>query len=296
MSFCGGLAAGVCQPSPRTACGNAPRLAEAAAASGWTAIGDAISASFAPVTTYLTKSCALDGCTDCVSAPVVGDGLGDPDYDTFIPAGQRLGACAPWPAPCGSGAYQRTPTFTGATYGFAAGGTSNGMRFGQLDASGCRDNRCNQDLFYHPRTSVTLPRVRRFTLLARPTAEHRGGCRWQYAVRAQCGDDCTAALLVVLPDDPRQPPCLPCGVAGYNYNASNGGLQTGDQIYIPGEFGAYDVYLFIDSADVFRKEKSVLRGYSPVRRQADQVRKAPANSGLRNFVSHPSVNGLLLPF
>lgn len=297
----------------------------------WTEIGEAISASFRPVTTLLRKNCdvvfskrdlspsssacassscassSFVACAACVDEPVVGEnGLGGAmdDYDVFTPAAYRLGIAARWPQESAA-AYERKTQWTnyGIGYGFSA--QQRCALPGCYAPSGARSDDDvvrtvarfaadgpNLDLFSHPRTTIALPNVRRYRLYARQIV---GGCtsRWQYAVLDAASTE--KPSLLVLASDPRQPPFTDAPLAEYGNYMLNGGLQTGDQIYVPGEFGVYDVYLYIDRTDVFRQEKSVFRGYSPVRRLPGQ--KNPAgNSGLRNFTSHPSANALIFPY
>lgn len=287
----------------------------------WTEIGEIISASYRPVTTLLRKSCdvclpaaASDAatCTPCLSSPCVGpcigpcvgqpvvgeNGLGDAldDYDVFTPAAYRPGNVR-WPQESAV-AYERKTQWTNYGIGYGFSGHRCSLPFSETPLSPSvvavvprfASEGHNLDLFSHPRTTVALPNVRRYRLYARQIV---GGCtsRWQYAVLD--ADDSKPSLLV-LASDPRQPPFTNAALAEYGNYMLNSGLQTGDQIYVPGEFGVYDVYLYIDR-DVFRQEKSVFRGYSPVRRMPGQLRKQPANSGLRNFTSHPSSNALIFP-
>jgi hypothetical protein len=145
----------------------------------------------------------------------------------------------------------------------------------------CNDNRCNlprfaadgpnADLFSHPRTTIALPNVRRFRLFGRCQENSL-----QYAV-ADATTTCTSkpSLIVLAKTASR--------------------LATGDQIHVPGEFGAYNIFLHADR-DIFRHEKSVFRGYSPVQRLPGAVRRHTPNSGLRNFTSHPAPNAMIFPF
>lgn len=277
---------------------------------GWTDIGFVYSTDAYPVVNYLTKSCSRcdaqpyrssGECTGCQAKPIDGNLVGggvDGNYDTNTPAMYRPGA-VPWPVQRKETAYERKTMCTNSGIGYGFTGrrccpgldrfNSNGMRHGQLHASGCKSNDCSQDLFYHPAVSIAQAPVRRFRLYARPN--ECGSSRWQYAVAEEGVKN---SLFLTLPADPRQPPWSSCSTVDFNRQAWVQ-LTTGNFIYIPGNPGVFQVQLWVD-VDVYRPNQSVFRGYSPVRRLPGRVwRKAP-NSGLRNFVSHPSANGLLRPF
>lgn len=294
-------------------------LAQSVEAQGWTDIGVVVSTEYAPVINYLTKSCQrcdmqpfrssaeCNGCrTDAgtwMESPNMGALPPRDDDGTDAPARYRTGG-SPWLQRKAS-AYERKTmcTNSGIGYGFSGprcctggvgsrlsgGATSNGMYAGQLHASGCKDNRCNQDLFYHPAVSLALPAVRRFRLFARPN--ECGSSRWQYAV-AQ--DGVPQPLFLTLDADPRQPPWPTCASVDFNRQAWQS-LVSGDLIYIPGQTGTFFVHLYMDDAvGPFRPTQSVFRGYSPVRPLRGKV--WTPNSGLRNFTSLPSAGGLLRPF
>jgi len=281
------------------------------AAAGWTEIGKAISTDFAPQIAYLTKSCtrcdvepfrSSAECNGCRSDAglayknVPPGNLPPRDDDgTEVPGRYRTGG-SPWLQRPQS-AYERKTMCTnyGIGYGysqpqcFCEPATQNGMRYGVLHAGGCKDNRCNQDPFYHPAVKAVTAPIREFRLYAR--ASDCGTSRFQYAV-APCNTH--SPLLVTLPSDPRQPPWSSCSSVGFARQAYLQ-LVGGDRIYIPGMPGSFFVHLFVDDVvGPYRPDKQVFRGYSPVR--SLRGKSFTANSGLRNFTALPSANGLLRPF
>lgn len=225
------------------------------AAAGWTEIGKAISTDFAPQIAYLTKSCtrcdvepfrSSAECNGCRSDAglayknVPPGNLPPRDDDgTEVPGRYRTGG-SPWLQRPQS-AYERKTMCTnyGIGYGysqpqcFCEPATQNGMRYGVLHAGGCKDNRCNQDPFYHPAVKAVTAPIREFRLYAR--ASDCGTSRFQYAV-APCNTH--SPLLVTLPSDPRQPPWSSCSSVGFARQAYLQ-LVGGDRIYIPGMPGSF---------------------------------------------------------
>merc|ERR1711974_523222 len=114
-----------------------------------------------------------------------------------------------------------------------------------------------------------------------------GTSRWSYAVAPF---DVKNPIFITLARDPRQPPWSTCSSVGVD-NQSIYQIVTGDRIYVPGQPGTLLVNLYIDNTVPFRANASVFRGYSPVRPMPGK--RFVSNSGLRNFTSHPSANGLL---
>lgn len=279
---------------------------------GWTAIGVALSRDYAPKIDYLTKSCqecdldydysCCNGCRSNVDLSYL-ESMGNepfyPEDGTSTPFQYRYGN-NPY-AVCKDIAFQRKTMWTNYGIGYGknmpecgcfpenAGPrafTSNGMRYGQLHQDGkglCQ----SQDPFYHPAVSVVTAPLRRFTLYARAT--QCGTSRFSYAVAPM---DVKIPILITLSGDPRQAPWSNCNV-GY-INQSIYQIVTGDRIYIPGQPGSFLINLYVDNTVPYRPNASVFRGYSPVRPLAEK--KFISNSGLRNFSSHPSANGLLRPF
>jgi hypothetical protein len=287
---------------------------------GWTEIGIAVGADWAPQIEYLTKSCEhcdvypfrssaqCNGCQTDAALPYLdatmdGQAMGAVDDGTTgVPARYRPGG-NPWRAQRAQNAYERKTMWT--NYGIGVGlsqpqcscdpldkpgaMTSNGMRYGKLHAGGCKNNRCNQDPFYHPAVSVATAPMRKYRLYAKPT--QCGSSRWQFAVAPYGVQN---PLFTTLPADPRQPPWSTCATVGFHGQALVQ-IKSGDRIYVPGQPGTFLVNLYVDNViGPYRANASVFRGYSPVRPLRGKV--FTANSGLRNFTSHPSANGLLRPF
>lgn len=282
---------------------------------GWTDVGFIYSTDAYPVVNYLNKSCtrcdleAFKPSAECTGCQASGPFLDDADepYDVTTPAKYRENMPSSWAVQRPQNAYERNTmnTNNGAGYGFSGQRccrpqhepppsitnlpNPNGMRHGQFHASGCKDNRCQQDLFQHPAVSLAQAPVRRFKLYAKPN--DCGSSRWQYAVLEEGVQD---SLLISLPTDPRQPPWQTCSSVDFNRQAWLE-LATGDFIYVPGQPGVFQVQMWAD-VDHFRPNQAVFRGYSPVRRLPGRKWRKYPNSGLRNFTSHPSANGLLRPF
>jgi len=281
---------------------------------GWTEVGYVYNTEVAPVRTYLTKSCTrcdvdpyracrASACTACRATPIDADSTAVPalyraDLEPRDPlcgaADGGTGACTSRAA-----AFQRKTQWT--NYGVGYGATAPyctprnsraGWAYGVLHADGCRCNRCNQDPFYHPRTTVTdAVRYRAYRLFARQRVCATGTSRLQFAV-APMGE--VDPPLTTLPADPRFSPAMiaqGCSM-GVDERAWVE-LVTGDEVYIPGEYGPYFVHLYA-SNDVYRPNHSVFRGYSPVRPL--RGKRTVTNSGLRNFTALPSAHALLRPF
>ncbi len=285
---------------------------------GFTDVGFVYNTDARPVTNFLTKSCTLcdldpygtcrsGQCTGCRSAPIdsamglVGDYLSADSTAVpplYLPElehkvfGQRR-----------ESAFQRPTQFTNYNMdpllGDPLGGphcTSRnsraGWNYGTLHATGCKCNRCNQDVFYHPRTTVLTPLTsRKYQLLARSgCSSSNNTSRFEYAVIPAGVVD---PPLLVLPHDPRQP--NGCGTCTVDFQEQAWvELKEGDVIYIPGELGQYFVHFWAEDDGVFRPNNAVFRGWSPVRKLMGRINVT--NSGLRNFTSLPDPDGLLRPF
>lgn len=288
-----------------------------------------------PVTTYMTKSCARATllpsnpsgiapgvCTGCRGEPVALDGTNDGNGGaagyledqgherSAVPLGYRAQheAVLPYAQQRAASAFERKTIFTnlGMGYGPFAGAQCGAQRFqpppaptgarhGMLHATGCKCNRCSQDLFYHPRTGVYTPqRSRWYRLLARERLD--GSSRLSYAVQPMAGatpspdGSFETAPIEILPlaDDPRH-------WAEDLHERSYVQLQTGDQIYIPGEDAPFFVHMYADDAmaGVYRPNQAVFRGWSPVRPL--RGKQNIYNSALRNLNAYPDPTGLLRP-
>lgn len=295
---------------------------------GWTEIGTATNTDCYPVTDYLTKSCTrcdtdpflrcqYGECTGCraqanpLDKGYNGEGGCGGDY---LPLPSTMNLENHFHHQRRASAFENPTMFTNSgigigPFGAPLGGPRCGTRknsqlgwnYGTLHATGCKCQRCNQDPFYHPRTTITTPTVSRvYRLFARRANDCVSGNvasgRLEFAVAPAGVVD---PMLIVLPRDPRQPPgaCYYSSNCGVDYQQQAWvELQSGDSIYIAGERGPYFVHMYADDAGPFRQNSSVFRNWGPKRKLQGMVRKNLSNSGLRNFTSVPSANALLRPW
>lgn len=292
---------------------------------GFTEIGYVYSTDAYPVTTYLTKSCArcatdpflknqFAECTGCRAEAVPIDRADDGTTHSYLPQPSSMTLEDKFHNQRRESAFERPTTFSNNSIGLSPFsnvvggpippcGTTNSSGFGWnhgiLHGGGCKCRECCQDPFYHPRTTITVPTVSRYyTLYARRTEDC---ARLQFAVAPAGVCD---PVLTILPPDPRRPPGCCYYANGCGINDINRGiveLRSGDQIYLTalGTPGPFFVHLWADSsglAGVLRQSNSVFRGWGPVRRNPDEVRRFTPNSGLRNFSGTPSAGGLLRPW
>lgn len=333
---CGGYGApgygGRGEEVPRVGCGGRAPPNEFAYA-GWTEVGYVYNTEAYPLTEYLSKSCqrcdadpflrcrysectgcrseglALDKAYDDKQAKPYTDGEAYATGDLALPSYRRDHLDQKFHHQRRTSAFERKTMASNYGIGYGVFGAPRcglransllGWHYGTLHATGCRCNRCSQDVMLHPRTTVTTPVTSRYYRLF---ARRVGQCevnappshRLEFAVAAAGVVD---PQLIVLPADPRQPSnrygCYYASNCGPDYvNRSIVELVSGDQIYIAGERGLFNVHLWADD-DIYRQNHSVFRGWGPVRRL--RGKHATYNSGTRNFTAAPSANGLLRPF
>lgn len=270
----------------------------------WTNVGYVYTTEIVPITRYLTKQCDvcdndphLGGqfgqCTGCRNSQsvVLEDKFHHQRRESafenptmFSNNGMGMGVH-------GSPLYG----IPGKEFEFPGGNRSPGWNYGTLSATGCKCNKCNQDMFYHPKYSIQMPNFSRyFTLFARRVTDPRTNCRGrlQFAVEPVGRQNC---VKTVLPLDPRQPPHK-CGNLVDPNEQAWVELRSGDIIYIPGEDLRFNVHFWADDAGPFRPNHSVFRGWGPVRKMQGQVPKNLSNSGLRNLTQLGDAAGLLRPY
>lgn len=294
----------------------------AASAGPWVEVGYVYCTEAAPRTTYLTKSCASSQESHCTGCRATGESM-DYAYDgTDRTADSGTDASAvhvllrpnheaslPQHLQRAASAFDRKTTYTnhGIGYGpftgprcgaarFSLPMTPTGAHHGVLHATGCKCNRCNSDVMYHPRTTITSPtRTRHYRLLARECGD--GSRRLSYAVTpALNGQPMAGDGSVETP-----PLILPLGAgAGLHpledkHRRAYVELLTGDQVYLPGEPYSFHVHLYADDADggVYRANHSVFRGWGPVSRL--RGKQNVYRSGLRNLSSHPDATAATYP-